>query len=155
MDATYLHDMTWDRFRDASQDEDRGSARQLLELLGMDIKHEGNGIMQLSVTTESADRELERRVVNFLAGRHVPGLRHLEVSAQGGTVTVSGRVRSFYEKQLCQECCKRVAGVIKLIDDVDVAYRSAAKVGTHRGVDVSSLEQGGLDLPRLELAEAI
>ncbi|HVX16041.1 MAG TPA: BON domain-containing protein [Pirellulales bacterium] len=72
-----------------------------------------------------ADRDLERRVVNYLAGRHVPGLRHLEVEARNGTVTLRGRVYSFYEKQLCQESCRRVAGVVRYVDAVDVAYAAA------------------------------
>ncbi len=72
-----------------------------------------------------ADRDLERRVVNYLAGRHVPGLRHLEVEARNGTVTLRGRVYSFYEKQLCQESCRRVAGVVRYVDAVDVTYSAA------------------------------
>lgn len=71
-----------------------------------------------------ADRDLERRVSNYLAGRHVPGLRHLEVEAHNGTVTLRGRVYSFYEKQMCQEFCRRVAGVVRYIDAVDVSYSS-------------------------------
>jgi osmotically-inducible protein OsmY len=75
---------------------------------------------------ESADRDLERRIMNYLAARHVPGLRHLEVEAEGGTVTLRGTVSSFYEKQLSQQCCRRVAGVVKLIDAVDVARKRSA-----------------------------
>jgi osmotically-inducible protein OsmY len=74
---------------------------------------------------EHPDRELERRVVSYLADRHLPGLRHLKVEAASGTVTLKGTVNSFYEKQLSQQCCRRVAGVLKLIDAVDVAaYRA-------------------------------
>lgn len=73
----------------------------------------------------SADRELERRVTSFLAAKHVPGLRQLDVRADRGTVTVSGRVRTFYEKQLCNQCCRRVAGVRELVNAVDVVDSSA------------------------------
>jgi osmotically-inducible protein OsmY len=66
------------------------------------------------------DRDLERRVVNYLARRHVPGLRQLAVEANNGTVTLRGQVRSFYEKQLSHHCCRRVAGVIRLVDAIDV-----------------------------------
>ena len=75
---------------------------------------------------ENLDRDLERRVVSYLADRHLPGLRHLTVEAQAGTVTLRGTVHSYYEKQLSQQCCRRVAGVLKLIDAVDVAARAAA-----------------------------
>lgn len=67
------------------------------------------------------DRDLERRVVNFLRGWQMPGLRNVEVEAAAGTVTLRGTVNSFYEKQLSQQCCRRVAGVLKLIDAVSVA----------------------------------
>jgi osmotically-inducible protein OsmY len=75
--------------------------------------------------SEQADRDLERRVTNYLAGRHVPGLRHLEVEAHNGTVTLKGRVYSYYEKQLCQAVCRRVAGVVAYIDAIDVNYTPA------------------------------
>jgi hypothetical protein len=69
---------------------------------------------------DPADQDLKRRVALFLAGRHVPSLRYLEVEARGGIVTLRGRVGSFYEKQLSQQCCRRVAGVIELVDRVEV-----------------------------------
>jgi len=71
-------------------------------------------------SSDGADRDLERRIQSFLEGRHVPGLRHLHVQARDGVVTVSGRVMTFYEKQLCNQCCRRVAGVLELINSVDV-----------------------------------
>ncbi|HET6882328.1 MAG TPA: BON domain-containing protein [Pirellulales bacterium] len=74
--------------------------------------------------SDIADRDLERRVVNYLAERHVPALRYLEVEAHNGTVTLRGRVQSFYEKQLCQAVCRRVAGVVRFVDAIDVAYNS-------------------------------
>lgn len=77
------------------------------------------------VETSTADRDLERRVVNYLWGRHVPALRHVVVEAEGGIVTLRGQVRSFYEKQLCHNCCRRVAGVHELIDAIDVASSEA------------------------------
>ncbi|MCL6502016.1 MAG: BON domain-containing protein [Pirellulales bacterium] len=78
------------------------------------------------------DTDLERRVTSFLFGRHLPGLRHIEVEARDGVVTLRGRVRTFYEKQICHQCCRRVAGVLKFIDAVDVdplpAEEQAARV---------------------------
>jgi osmotically-inducible protein OsmY len=50
----------------------------------------------------------------------MPGLRQVKVAANNGTVTLRGRVRSFYEKQLCQNVC-RVAGVVQIVDAVVVA----------------------------------
>lgn len=68
-----------------------------------------------------SDRDLERRVTNFLFARNLPTLRRLHVAADNGTVTLRGRVHSFYEKQLCQHACRRVAGVISMVDAIDVA----------------------------------
>lgn len=76
--------------------------------------------------SDPADRDLERRVVSYLFGRHVPALRNLQVEAKNGTVTLRGRVHTFYEKQLCQNCCRRVAGVVQFVDHVDVAHSPAA-----------------------------
>ena len=70
---------------------------------------------------EAADYDLERRTMNFLVARHRPALRQLEVEARNGVVTLRGRVGSFYEKQLALHCCLRVAGVLKLIDAIDVS----------------------------------
>jgi len=69
---------------------------------------------------------LKRRVISYLVGRRVPALRDIEVSAVGGTVVLRGKVGSFYEKQLCIHCCRRVAGVVRLVDEVDVVERPKA-----------------------------
>ncbi len=58
------------------------------------------------------DVDLKRRVVNYLVGRQVRSLRQIEVDANNGTVVLRGRVGSYYEKQLCIHCCRRVAGGI-------------------------------------------
>jgi osmotically-inducible protein OsmY len=79
----------------------------------------------MPIVMKDADADLRRRVVQYLAARHMPGLKNLDIEAQGGTVRITGTVRSFYEKQLCQNICRRVAGVINLIDEVDVAAPEA------------------------------
>lgn len=70
---------------------------------------------------ETGDLDLERRVLNFLVNRQIPGLRELEVESRGGDLTIRGIVGSFYHKQLCINCCQRVAGVVRLIDELQVA----------------------------------
>ena len=75
----------------------------------------------VSDCVDSADGDLQRRVVNFLQGWQMPGLRNVEVQVAQGTVTLRGTVNSFYEKQLSQQCCRRVAGVLKFVDAVCVA----------------------------------
>jgi hypothetical protein len=66
------------------------------------------------------DAALARRVRTFLFNRHVPALRQLRVSVDRGIVTLSGRVSTFYEKQLSQASARRVAGVRGVLDQVRV-----------------------------------
>lgn len=77
---------------------------------------------------KEGDVDLKRRVVNFLAGRHLPALKRLDVSVEGGVVTLRGRVKTFYEKQVGQQCCRRVAGVLNLIDEIDVEIEDQVQV---------------------------
>lgn len=67
------------------------------------------------------DRELERRVIAYLRLCHISSLRRIVVEVQEGIVTLHGRVQSFYQRQLCLNCCQRVAGFVKLIDLIEVA----------------------------------
>jgi hypothetical protein len=64
--------------------------------------------------------ELQRRVVNFLQARGVQGASSLQVEAYGGTVIIRGRLASADAKRLCGDCCRRVAGVSMLVDEVEV-----------------------------------
>lgn len=68
----------------------------------------------------SADEMLKRRLVNFLHERQVPEAHALHVQSHVGTIVVSGKLKSRHDKWLCLECCRRVAGVIKLIDQLEV-----------------------------------
>lgn len=74
-----------------------------------------------AVEATPAENKLEQRVTTYLWSRSRPSLRRLDVSADQGTVTLSGRVTSFYEKQLAINSCQRVAGVRQLVDQVEVA----------------------------------
>jgi BON domain len=104
---------------------------------------------------EETDRDLERRVTQFLADRNLPGLRRLGVQSQFGVVTLRGRVRTFYEKQLSGQSARRVAGVVDVIDaiqvtdGVGVVPAPSAGAGFHealasrdRGLDPVSQSQG-------------
>ena len=71
-------------------------------------------------TTLASDLDLERRIVNYLAARHVPGIRWVEVSVSHGIATLQGTVRSFHQKQLCYHSTRRVAGVVGVIDELSV-----------------------------------
>jgi osmotically-inducible protein OsmY len=81
----------------------------------------------LDTAVESVDADLERRIRIFLAQKNVSALQRIAVSASEGTVKVRGRVRSFYEKQLCLSCCQHVAGVIRVIDEIEVEDRTVER----------------------------
>ena len=68
----------------------------------------------------SMDSELENRLANFLYQRGVPGKDRVRLYVHGGVVAVSGELPTRYAKWLCIECCRRVAGVIKVIDKMKV-----------------------------------
>jgi carbon storage regulator len=69
---------------------------------------------------EAADRELERRIKNFLEGLNLPALRDLELEVRSGAAVITGRVYTFYQKQLATSCCQRVAGVLSVLNKVRV-----------------------------------
>ena len=72
------------------------------------------------------DFDLERRVTNYLHSKQMRTLRDVSVDADNGTVVLRGEVDSFYEKQLCLNCTRRVAGVVELIDEILVREIAAA-----------------------------
>lgn len=72
-------------------------------------------------TDVEENRDLSSRVRLFLHEAHMPGLRNVEVEAQNGVVTISGQVKTYYEKQLTTQRARRVAGVVRLVDRVCVA----------------------------------
>jgi osmotically-inducible protein OsmY len=95
--------------------------------------------MSFSVPTLKADaaaldRELAGRVSAYLASRHLPTLRHLQVEVHEGVVTLRGRVRTFHEKQLSQLSGRRVAGVRQLIDEIDVVPSASESPSDRRDV---------------------
>ena len=68
------------------------------------------------------DDELQRRVTNFLYDRYQRSSRCLHVAADNGAVVLNGKMGSIEEKTLCLSCARRVAGVTRLIDQIDVAH---------------------------------
>lgn len=67
---------------------------------------------------EVHDRELERRVALYLDSRHISSLRRVKVNALGGVVTLTGRVRTFHERQVGLLSARRVAGVVRIVDRI-------------------------------------
>ncbi len=68
----------------------------------------------------NSDTELERRIANFIYQRGVEGGDGIRLIAQGGVVSVSGQIPTRSAKWLCIECCRRVAGVFRVIDEITI-----------------------------------
>ena len=66
-------------------------------------------------------------MTNYLLGYKMPSLRQIQVASNNGTVTIRGKVTSFYQRQLCINCSRRVAGVVRLIDELTVLPPSERK----------------------------
>ena len=78
-----------------------------------------------NVTEPSSDEQLARRVKNFLQTKLVRGPLTIEVHR--GEVLLRGRVGSFYHKQLLIHGAQRVAGVRRVIDDLNVIAQQVAE----------------------------
>jgi hypothetical protein len=81
-------------------------------------------------TTAAIKREgLRQRVRLFLDGSNIPALRYVDVEIDGDAVLLRGKVRSFYERQMALQFASRVAGVIRVIDLIEVhTYVPLAKM---------------------------
>ncbi len=79
---------------------------------------------------EFPDEDLRFRIESYLKSRHFPEFEYLDVSVDNGSVTLSGRLQSYYEKQVALSSCQRVAGVIRLVDEVRVSGRTPKLVIT-------------------------
>jgi osmotically-inducible protein OsmY len=66
-----------------------------------------------------ADEELRQRVALHL-GNCRPELEGLTVTVNDGSVTLSGEVPTFFLRQLAIERTRHVAGVRRLVDQIDV-----------------------------------
>ncbi len=80
-------------------------------------------VVAQKVARKTEDKQLEERVTEYLWGFHRLPLRSISVAADRGTVTLRGRVPSFYEKQLCLGCYPQVEGVARIVDRIEVDYR--------------------------------
>jgi osmotically-inducible protein OsmY len=83
--------------------------------------HRTGGRGAIAQSTTDDDVELQRRVKNFLVQRSIPSLRRLTIEVDGTSVIIRGHVRTYYEKQLAVHCCQRVAGVINVVDAIEVS----------------------------------
>ncbi len=73
------------------------------------------------------DSELQRRVRSALECRKLLVNGQVAITADGGTVTLSGSARSYYDRQLMVHCCLRVPGVRNVVDEICVSTQKVSR----------------------------
>ena len=68
-----------------------------------------------------ADRQLERRLVNYFVRHGRPDLCRLRIRAQGGRVRFRGHLSSVADRDFVLQGARRVAGVIDVEDEIRVS----------------------------------
>ena len=66
------------------------------------------------------DTDLQSRVQRFIRSTDASAFNQIDVEVDEGEVTLRGPVSSYYQKQLVLNTCRRVAGVLCVIDRVNV-----------------------------------
>lgn len=82
--------------------------------------------MERATNQAHASHELRQRVDSAIKGN--PHLTRHRVFCQedAGIVVLHGRVGSFFQKQMAQETLKRLAGVEKVINELQVDWMAPA-----------------------------
>lgn len=70
---------------------------------------------------KTAHQNVEQAATDALANNSVRELRMLRVDRSANELQLSGRVQSFYHKQLAQEAVRSVAKGMAVVNRVDVA----------------------------------
>ena len=70
--------------------------------------------------TNAQATEATQAATDALAKSSVRELRQLRVDHNANNLQLTGRVRSFYHKQLAQEAVRSVAGGLQVVNRVDV-----------------------------------
>jgi len=66
------------------------------------------------------DEAICQQVQRFLRHRNFPAFLKLDIEVDHGSVTLTGTVSSFYEKQVAIATSSQVAGVQALVDQIEV-----------------------------------
>ena len=81
----------------------------------------GNPRREFPEMPESTSKRIETRANYALSQSPIFALRELRVESTSNTLLISGRVNSFYHKQLAQEVVRAVAGECRVINSTQVA----------------------------------
>jgi len=77
------------------------------------------------------DEDLEVQLRAMLAVRRLPSLGRITVRVDDAVVYLGGTVTTYFERNTCEECCKRIEGVIgiKNLISVEVADTNLREPG--------------------------
>lgn len=67
-----------------------------------------------------SDSQVGHGIVEYLKYRSLP-VNSVQVEVVNGVAVVRGVASSDFVKQVCVACCRRVAGVVRVVDEVRVA----------------------------------
>ena len=70
------------------------------------------------------DEDVSQRIASYLSHQGVECLKDLEIEVHDGVVTLSGLVADNQQRQMAVNSCQRVAGVLQLIDQLEVIAAS-------------------------------
>jgi len=81
---------------------------------------------QLLAECSSDNTALRQRILSFLRTRGIDGLESISVEVHQGIVLLRGRIASPHIRWLCTNCTRRVAGVIRVIDELEIENKGAS-----------------------------
>lgn len=82
-----------------------------------------------------ADRRLEQRIVSYFVNHGRPELCKLRIRAHDGVVRLRGRLSSAADRLYAIESCRRVAGVLRIEDEIAIgAAPNAPWAATSNGL---------------------
>ena len=68
-----------------------------------------------------SDSQLTHGIHELLKARRIAGVHAFYVELHNGVAVIRGRVASPFAKWACYECCRRVPGVRRVVDELQSA----------------------------------
>jgi osmotically-inducible protein OsmY len=99
-------------------------------------------------TTDATAYDLQYRVALFLQQHRLSSGSRLSIEAHRGVITLAGQVPSFHQRQLIYSFARRVAGVVQVIDQLEVSPVEPRKKALTSGQGDSA---AGLNSARLRV----
>lgn len=84
----------------------------------------------------AADDELEGQLKAMLAIRHLPSLGRISIRVVDAVIFLGGTVMTYFERNVCEECCRQIPGVAGVCNDIDVGgpgLSAGLRTGTAAG----------------------